>query len=243
MRIKSWTASAAIGALLTIAAASPAAASNLLTNGSFEDPIIAANSSEQYRAFFQGQVIGTNNGSPWVYTYHTGGPFVAPATYVIADNAPDFGGKTTPFGNQFYFTGYSSVSTLTTQGLPSIAPGHYELSFWQSSFVGVAGAVRADVRLGYANAHTSLFGGGQLFTVGAGSDWVRQSLQFDISSPTFGFIALESIQGGGPGLVDNFELNLVPPGGGVPEPATWALMILGFAGMGAVIRRRRGLAA
>ena len=30
---------------------------------------------------------------------------------------------------------------------------------------------------------------------------------------------------------------------GVPEPATWALMIGGFGGLGAVMRRRRGLAA
>jgi hypothetical protein len=35
--------------------------------------------------------------------------------------------------------------------------------------------------------------------------------------------------------------NLV--GGGVPEPATWGLMILGFAGAGAAIRRRRAALA
>ena len=28
-------------------------------------------------------------------------------------------------------------------------------------------------------------------------------------------------------------------GGGVPEPATWAMMLLGFGGMGAILRRRR----
>jgi hypothetical protein len=28
-------------------------------------------------------------------------------------------------------------------------------------------------------------------------------------------------------------------GGGVPEPATWAMMIIGFGGIGAVLRRRR----
>jgi hypothetical protein len=33
------------------------------------------------------------------------------------------------------------------------------------------------------------------------------------------------------------------PPGGVPEPAAWALMILGFGAMGCALRRRRGLAA
>ena len=31
--------------------------------------------------------------------------------------------------------------------------------------------------------------------------------------------------------------------GGIPEPAAWALMILGFGGVGATLRRRRGLMA
>jgi len=30
-----------------------------------------------------------------------------------------------------------------------------------------------------------------------------------------------------------------PNGGGVPEPATWAMMLLGFGGVGALLRRRR----
>jgi len=32
-------------------------------------------------------------------------------------------------------------------------------------------------------------------------------------------------------------------GGAVPEPSTWAMMLLGFAGVGLAIRRRRSLAA
>lgn len=32
-------------------------------------------------------------------------------------------------------------------------------------------------------------------------------------------------------------------GGGVPEPATWAMMLLGFGGMGALLRRRRQVMA
>jgi hypothetical protein len=30
--------------------------------------------------------------------------------------------------------------------------------------------------------------------------------------------------------------------GGVPEPATWAMMMIGFGGMGALLRRRRSQA-
>jgi hypothetical protein len=33
--------------------------------------------------------------------------------------------------------------------------------------------------------------------------------------------------------------NIVGGGGGVPEPATWAMLIFGFAGIGAALRRRR----
>ena len=33
--------------------------------------------------------------------------------------------------------------------------------------------------------------------------------------------------------------NIIGAGGGVPEPATWAMLIFGFAGVGAALRRRR----
>ncbi|MBU1377841.1 MAG: PEPxxWA-CTERM sorting domain-containing protein [Alphaproteobacteria bacterium] len=38
-----------------------------------------------------------------------------------------------------------------------------------------------------------------------------------------------------------FDANLVvvPPGGAVPEPSTWAMMVLGLGGVGALMRRRR----
>jgi hypothetical protein len=47
---------------------------------------------------------------------------------------------------------------------------------------------------------------------------------------------------------DNNPLPPVPPGGGgdppaVPEPASWALFIAGFGLTGAMLRRRRALAA
>jgi hypothetical protein len=45
--------------------------------------------------------------------------------------------------------------------------------------------------------------------------------------------------------IDNFAVlsaGTNPLGGGVPEPASWALMIVGFGGMGAMLRHKRALA-
>jgi hypothetical protein len=39
--------------------------------------------------------------------------------------------------------------------------------------------------------------------------------------------------------ISGFELGTVGPDGGVPEPATWAMMLLGFGVTGAMVRRRR----
>ena len=43
--------------------------------------------------------------------------------------------------------------------------------------------------------------------------------------------------------IDNLEARDGATTGGVPEPATWAMMILGFGGVGAMVRRRRGVGA
>jgi len=44
-------------------------------------------------------------------------------------------------------------------------------------------------------------------------------------------------------LVNNRFIDPLAPAGGVPEPASWALMIAGFGLAGAALRKRRKLAA
>lgn len=233
MTFESKTTGLALCAALLVTATPVAAAANLLTNGSFEDPVVPAAS---YQGFRPG-VIGTNNGTPWVYEYHTE-PFVDVMTYVVADDFAGYGGKTTPFGQQYYAMGETPYVTITTQGVEGLALGHYELSFWQASLPDQTGAVNVDFRRGRPLAFTSLLGGQQLFTTAAGSDWVRRSVQFDVVQGDAHFIVLSSVVGAR-GLVDNVQLNLIPAG--VPEPGTWGMMLLGFGGLGAVLRRRRSV--
>jgi len=47
-------------------------------------------------------------------------------------------------------------------------------------------------------------------------------------------VTLENIRG-----FSNAALYTTGSGGGVPEPATWAMMLVGFAGAGMALRRGR----
>lgn len=43
-------------------------------------------------------------------------------------------------------------------------------------------------------------------------------------------------------LLDNLGLDITSPAAAAPEPATWAMMLMGFGGLGATLRRRRAYA-
>ena len=61
------------------------------------------------------------------------------------------------------------------------------------------------------------------------------TFQFNISAGGFGWQGGDDESWG----FDNLSLSATPAGRGVPEPASWALMITGFGLAGAALRRRR----
>jgi hypothetical protein len=68
--------------------------------------------------------------------------------------------------------------------------------------------------------------------------------------PTFSFYDVESTTAPGGTSGNNIVLASMTAsaggttrGGGVPEPATWTMMLIGFGGLGAVLRRRRAALA
>ena len=76
-------------------------------------------------------------------------------------------------------------------------------------------------------------------------NFTRQSL-FSIN-PSSGTLTITPSAGGSASLTYNYTAFPPPPPppplpGAVPEPATWAMMILGMGAAGAVLRRRRTLA-
>ncbi|ODT86960.1 PEPxxWA-CTERM sorting domain-containing protein [Phenylobacterium sp. SCN 70-31] len=77
---------------------------------------------------------------------------------------------------------------------------------------------------------------GKLLTTGTGNRFASTSAGW--------WFAVDTSDGSNTGAVAARDAFLVPTTtGAIPEPGTWALMILGFGGAGAMLRRRRAASA
>jgi len=234
MTMKSMLVRAFTGATLLASIAGTANAQNLISNGGFETGDFSS---------WNANVQGGSNGS--LYVNPNG------------NNSPQsgFGLPASPSGGNYY--------AVTDQG----GPGSYSLT--QSFTLAAAATVHISFQMltnnsgggpynngrdlnTFPNQNTQvdiLFGGADAFTnnpgdiasilYGPGSDfngWETISADVALGAGTYTFRFAETDnQGFFQAGLDNVSVI----GGGVPEPASWAMMLGGFGLVGGAMRRRR----
>jgi len=223
---------AALAVLALTAAPSSASALELLTNGSFDN-------------------IGSASPEGWGgLTYYAGGPALLPG-WTVESGSVDLT-STGSFWGPAYDGAYSldingwSAGRIT-QTFATVLGQTYDVSFAYSR--NVAGAPNPALASVSAGGTTFNVTAPNTATFGSGYNmrWLTGGFSFvGDGSPTT--IALQAGHGGNGGVffdkisVTSSGLSSSAPGGAVPEPAAWMMMILGFGMTGALLRRRRDLA-
>jgi hypothetical protein len=171
---------------------------------------------------------------------------VQPSEVVLADTRDT---ATTVFGSTNQTNTSVSVSSLngetltssTSNGQARFAPTDLSLDMGQISltqggtftsaefnlFSALAGTTSVSISVNGATGQTFALGQGENFfgIVATGTDVIR-TIAFDTNGS--GVTDLRQVRLGGVSTV-----------GPVPEPGTWAMMLIGFGAMGAAMRRRR----
>lgn len=250
-------ATAAAAAAIMAISTSANAAVNLVTNGSFELSTYAHNSQfgsgDCIRAtpggacgpaLTQGVTGWTGIGAPGLQFYFVGGTqntvnadnvYGDPLAYFqnVTPLSPDGGNFVGLDGDQ----GPPSVQGGISQTINGLVVGEfYNLDFnW--------GAAQLRNRSGPTTEQLQITFGTNVVSTGilpvasqAFSGWQNGHYVFQATSAsqTLSFLSIGTPTGLPPiALLDGVSVTMVP------EPATWAMMLLGFGGIGAMIRRRR----
>jgi hypothetical protein len=224
VNLRIWAAAA----VSSFAMASAAQAANLVANGDFE---------------------GGNTGFGSDYTYVSGpGSAIPPAVYAL-DTSPanvhpswaNFGDHTTGSGLMMIVNGsLNTGDTVWSQGGLTVAANTtYYFSTWVASSYPDSPAM-----LDFSINGVKI--GGTFTAGGAPGQWGQFFAAWDSGANTTANISLvnqNGAYGGNDFALDDISFGVGHPGDGVPEPATWAMMLVGFAGMGATLRTRRRAAA
>ena len=222
------TAIAAAGGLFAFAL--PVSAQNLVPNGNFE---------------------AGNTGFSSDYTYSPGNGFPA-STYTVTNDPQSFNSAFVSAGDH-----------TAGNGLMMVANGSSDITdaVWQSSVIPIASATDYFFEAFLMNvfpssppilSFTVSFDGAPdilLATLGVPQQtgvWNGLSTTFNSGSATSATLYLRNAQtafAGNDFALDDIYLGTTsivnPPVGSVPEPATWALLILGFGVIGGSLRNRQ----
>lgn len=223
---------AAAAAALAVAGSANAAV-NLVTNGSFEAGTFAWTYSGS------GADVGPGGHPATIISYNNnlGYPAGAFGELIPPDNSVS--GSPDPVGTHAaYFVADASTETLSQDVFLDV--GVYTIGF--SVYI---------PRNGFNNSGNASFVGkvaGQTlasFDVDSSAPGVWKSYSGIANITTAGVYTTAFEFSSGPRPAGDFVIDraYIVAGDAVPEPATWGLMILGFGGAGAMLRRRRMVAA
>ncbi len=247
----------AAATVAALASAPAMAATNLVNNGGFETTTLA-NSTQ----FIGNQVANWTNATT---TGHTGYGY----NFLVKSGTADTTGFTSLAGNLDYLYGPDGgnkgfINNFATNGLTdsSLSGGNYLLLDGDTNFHGAVSQTIGGLTVGQLYALTFEWAGASWATTPGNtthkldvtfggltqstntlalgpkgfSGWKTATMNFTATSATqtLSFLAQGTPNGLPPTLLlDNVTM------AAVPEPATWAMMLVGFAMVGASVRYRR----
>jgi hypothetical protein len=219
---------AAVGAaVMTLAIAAPVSAAELLHNGSFET--LGAGAQPEGWGGLTYYVDGTHPGNVFLpdWTVESGS--------VDLTNTNTIWGPAAAGDYSLDINGWDAG--VISQAFNTLAGHTYTVSFnYSRNPAGAPDPATADVFVGANGLHISAANDTNLFGTGGAMLWQSASFTFQgTGNDTIRLAA--TVPGNGGVFFDNLSVS-----GGVPEPASWALMIGGFGMAGAMIRRRRMVA-
>lgn len=242
--------------LLFALSGSAQAAINLVQNGGFEDTVLTTSTqitTTNVAHWSNSVVFGYNGYYNLLYFPGQAGPtgvgaFI-PDNGGIPNNFKLWAVSNSPDGGNFLAAdGGDLVRSAITQTIEGLTKGHkYSLTFdWagaQELYTDGANTEQWQVSLGSETHSTTQYNN----PAHGYSGWMAASMEFTATgaSEVLSFLSI-----GGPTyqppmvLLDGVSLTdqTAPPVDAVPEPATWAMLVVGMGVVGAAVRRRRRVA-